>query len=59
MTGTLAELSEARTLLGDVFELIEASEPYPNRGGSKLHRVYVEAEIRSHTTSAGAPHPSS
>lgn len=47
LTGTLDELRSASVLLGEIFELLEVSEPYPNRGNSKLYRVYAEAAIRS------------
>ncbi|TDX84974.1 hypothetical protein [Amycolatopsis arida] len=50
LTGTLAELSEAAALLGEVFELLEVSEPYPNRGTSKLYRLYVDADLPTRTT---------
>lgn len=43
--GTRAELEEAAARLGEVFELLEVSEPYQNRGGSKLYRLYVEAVV--------------
>lgn len=43
--GTLDELSEAAARLGEVFELLEVSDPYQNRGTSKLYRLYVEAAI--------------
>lgn len=42
ITGTLAELYEVRALLGDVLDVLEASEPHQNRGDSQLHRLYVE-----------------
>jgi hypothetical protein len=45
ITGTRAELSKAGALLGDVFEVLEVSEPYKNRGESQLYRLYVEATI--------------
>ena len=45
LTGTLDELRSASALLGETFELLEVSEPYPNRGNSRLYRVYAEAEI--------------
>jgi len=45
LTGTLAELSQATALLSEVFELLEISEPYPNRGASTLYRLYAEADI--------------
>lgn len=43
--GTRAELAEAGALLGDVFELLEVSEPYRNKGASVLYRLYVEATL--------------
>ena len=29
----------------DHLDLIEVSDPYPNRGGSRLVRVYIEAQL--------------
>jgi hypothetical protein len=50
ITGTLAELRRARALLGETFDVREASEPYPNRGDSTLYRLYVDAELPTDTT---------
>lgn len=43
--GTLDELNHARELLNDVFEVLEVSQPFRNRGDSKLYRMYVEAAL--------------
>ncbi|MBC7301030.1 MAG: hypothetical protein H5T78_08750 [Nocardia sp.] len=51
MSGTLAELRAARALLGETFDVREASEPYPNRGDSQLYRLYLDAEIRTEARS--------
>lgn len=53
ITGTLAELSEAGARLAEVFELREVSEPYQNRGGSQLYRLYVEAALPTDGSPAG------
>lgn len=44
ITGTQKETAAAAELLRVVFDVREISEFYPNRGASKLGRVYVEAE---------------
>ncbi|MGF0320641.1 hypothetical protein [Nocardia fluminea] len=59
LTGTPDELREACARLGEVFELRELSEPYRNRGASKLYRVYVDVDLptagTSPSTSASPP----
>lgn len=49
ITGTHAELHQAAARLGEVFEVLEVSQPYPNRGASQLYRLYAEARLRSPT----------
>jgi hypothetical protein len=49
------ELREATALLGEVFELLEVSEPYPNRGAGTLHRLYVEVTIPAALRGRGGP----
>lgn len=46
LTGTPDELQEACARLNDIFEVREVSDPYPNRGASKLYRLYVDVDLR-------------
>lgn len=39
--GTLDEVTAASELLEKAAEILEISEPYRNRGTSKLYRVYI------------------
>lgn len=39
--GTLKEVTAASELLEKSAEVLEISEPYRNRGSSKLYRVYI------------------
>ena len=39
---TLRVIHEART-----FDVIQVNGPYPNRGDSRLVRVYIEAQLRT------------
>ena len=39
--GTLEEVKAASALLENAAEVLEISDPYPNRGKSKLYRVYI------------------
>lgn len=39
--GTLEEVTAASELLEKSAEVLEISEPYANRGKSKLYRVYI------------------
>ena len=39
--GTLDEVTAASALLEKAGEVLEISEPYANRGRSKLYRVYI------------------
>ncbi|MGW5317863.1 hypothetical protein ACWEVD_00725 [Nocardia thailandica] len=45
LTGTPDELREACVRLGEVFAVREISEPYANRGVSRLARVYVSVDL--------------
>ena len=38
----LAQIQEARTL-----DVIQVDGPYPNRGNSRMVRVYIEARLRA------------
>jgi hypothetical protein len=39
---TLTEIQETRTL-----DVIQVDGPYPNRGNSRMVRVYIEAKLRA------------
>ena len=39
--GTLEEVTAASELLEKSAEVLEISDPYPNRGRSQLYRVYI------------------
>lgn len=41
LMGTLDEVTAASELLEKSAEVLEISEPYANRGKSKLYRVYI------------------
>ena len=43
LMGTAAECAAAVVVLREHLDVVEVSEPYPNRGNSRLVRVYVEA----------------
>lgn len=47
ITGLPAEVSAAVAVLTstDGLDVIEVSDPYPNRGDSRLVRVYVETQL--------------
>jgi hypothetical protein len=47
--GLPAEVTTIIQALNDTgsLDLIEVSEPYPNRGDSRMVRVYIEAQPRS------------
>ena len=57
--GTADECREVAGRLAAVLEVLAISEPYPDRGGSVLVRVYVEACIAPpvHATSTTEPRP--
>ena len=48
ITGLPAEVTQAITLLTatPALDLTEVSDPYPNRGRSRLVRVYIDAQLR-------------
>ncbi|GGK68839.1 hypothetical protein [Nocardia camponoti] len=54
ITGTLDELRRARALLGETFDVREASQPYLNRGDSTLYRLYIDAELPTDATDPAA-----
>jgi len=49
ITGLPAEVTQAITLLGETaaLDLTEVSDPYPNRGRSRLVRVYIDAQLHA------------
>ncbi|WP_063128686.1 hypothetical protein [Nocardia fusca] len=55
LTGTPTELRAATALLGEVFELREVSAPYPNRGTSTLHRLYIDVGIPTAPKESAGP----
>jgi hypothetical protein len=45
LEGTPQECQQATSGLAEVFDVISVSQPYPNRGRSRLVRVYVEIRL--------------
>jgi hypothetical protein len=47
LLGLPAEVDQAVTVISDVqgFDVIQVDGPYPNRGNSRLVRVYIEAQL--------------
>jgi hypothetical protein len=43
--GTPEECQQAAPRLAEVFEVVSVSDPYPNRGQSRLVRVYLEIRL--------------
>jgi hypothetical protein len=43
--GTPKECQQATPQLAELFEVVSISDPYPNRGHSRLVRVYVEVRL--------------
>jgi hypothetical protein len=43
--GTPAECDQAARRLAEVFDVVAVSPPYPDRGPSRLVRVYVELRL--------------
>jgi hypothetical protein len=43
--GTPEEWQQATSQLAEVFDIVSISDPYPNRGQSRLVRVYVEIRL--------------
>jgi len=39
------ECQQAAPLLGELFEVVSISDPYPNRGRSRRVRIYVEVRL--------------
>jgi hypothetical protein len=55
LTGLPAEVDQAVTLIRDakIFDVVQLDGPYPNRGRSRLVRVYIEAQL--HPDSGAVP----
>jgi hypothetical protein len=45
LEGTPQECQQATPQLAEVFDVVSISDPYPNRGQSRLVRVYVEVRL--------------
>ncbi len=45
LEGTRQECQQAAPRLAELFEVVSVSDPYPNRSGSRLVRVYVEVRL--------------
>lgn len=43
--GTPQECQQATPRLAEVFDVVSISQPYPNRGQTRLVRVYVEIRL--------------
>jgi len=49
LSGLPAEVGQAVSALSDAdaLDVIEVSSPYPNRGDSRIVRIYIEARLRA------------
>ena len=49
LSGLPAEINQAVSILTGTpaLDVIEVSSPYPNRGDSRIVRVYIEAQFRA------------
>jgi Protein of unknown function (DUF3970) len=45
LEGTQEECQQATPRLAELFDVISVSDAYPNRGASRLVRVYVEVRL--------------
>ncbi len=45
LEGTEQECQQATPQLAEVFDVVSISDPYPNRGQSRLVRVYLEIRL--------------
>ena len=43
--GTAKECDQATQLLGETLNIVSVSDPYPDRGHSRLVRIYVEVRL--------------
>ena len=47
LQGTLEDLERSKAVIRSQFNVLSESEPYQDRGMSKLYRIYVECEVKS------------
>jgi hypothetical protein len=45
LEGTHPECQQAALRLAELFDVVSVSDPYPNRGRSRLVRVYLEVRL--------------
>lgn len=45
LEGTAEECQQAAPRLAELFEVVSVSDSYPNRGRSRLVRIYVEVRL--------------
>ena len=57
LEGTPQECQQAAPLLGEVLDVVSVSDPYPNRGQSRLVRVYVEVRPTASARSTATTRP--
>jgi len=57
MEGTAEECQQATPRLAELFDVVSISDPYPNRGQSRLVRVYLEIRLadQRHVDHGGQP----
>jgi hypothetical protein len=53
--GTQAECAEATRRLAEVLDVVALSGPYPDRGASRLVRVYLEVRLDPPAGSGRSP----
>ena len=53
LMGLPGEVGQAVTIIYDakIFTVIQVDGPYPNRGNSRLVRIYIEAQLRDEACS--------
>lgn len=53
LMGLPAEVDQAVTVISDAkpFDVVQVDGPYPNRGNSRLVRIYIEAQLRDEACS--------
>ncbi len=57
LEGTPAECEQAAALLGQTFTVVSVSDAYPNRGRSRLVRVYIEVRLDPERTPPAQAEP--
>ncbi len=58
LEGTPDECEQAGALLAHTLEIVSVSDPYPNRGRSRLVRVYVEVRLEPEPNPTARTEPS-